>query len=332
MFENEIQSIRDILIDILGEPKSEPYSSGWQSFNCPYCAMNEGIECDNKYNLETNIEHGSIFHCWKCETKGKISKLIYDFGNNYYVNEYKNLINSIRSSLSYRLEDNNFIEQSIVENCVFLPKNVKKFNLNKDDNLAVHYLKTRGIDEKLIQKYNIMYTDETEEIFSYRNRIIIPSYNSNNELNYWVGRDYTGNNIVKYCNPKIPKTSIIFNEGLINWYEDITIVEGPFDHIVVPNSIPLLGKSLSHENILYQLLFNRTMANINIFLDDDATEYAVKIYKLLNDGRLRNKIRIITTPQGFDASLIYEKYKSKGIVSLLRSAHQIDEYTLQRFL
>ena len=54
MFEYEIDKIRSILIDVLGQPKNEPYSSGWQSFCCPYCAANEGVESDGKYNLETN--------------------------------------------------------------------------------------------------------------------------------------------------------------------------------------------------------------------------------------------------------------------------------------
>ena len=51
MFEYEIDKIRSILIDVLGQPKNEPYSSGWQSFCCPYCAANEGVESDGKYNL-----------------------------------------------------------------------------------------------------------------------------------------------------------------------------------------------------------------------------------------------------------------------------------------
>lgn len=331
MFDNEIERIRDILEEILGQPKNEPYSSGWQSYNCPYCAIEEGVDSDNKYNLETNIEHGSIFHCWKCETKGKLSKLIHDFGNQYHIEEYRELINTIRNSSMYCINDTN-IEEVVLENNIFLPKGVKQFNFSDTSNIALQYLINRGLDKEIIKRYQILYTDETEEKYPYRNRIIIPSYNNIGELNYWVGRDYTGRNLVKYCNPKTPKTSIIFNENLINWYEDITIVEGPFDHIVVPNSIPLLGKSIDKNNVIYQNLFTKAKANINIFLDDDAIEYAYRIYKLLNVGSLKNRIRLINTPQGYDASLIYEKYHSRGIISLLRNAKQIDEYTLQRYL
>ena len=97
--------------------------------------------------------------------------------------------------------------------------------------------------------------------------IIIPSYNALGELNYWVGRDYLPpmrnehskvlNGVsqiiphtysrLKYDNPKVEKKNIIFNEEKIQWDADITLVEGPFDHIVVPNSVPLLGKALNKE-------------------------------------------------------------------------------------
>ena len=75
-------------------------------------------------------------------------------------------------------------------------------------------------------------------------RIIIPSFNEYGELNYWTGRFTKLKHRQKYYNPIIERKDIIFNEEHIQWDADITLVEGPFDHIVVPNSIPLLGKAL----------------------------------------------------------------------------------------
>ena len=47
-------------------------------------------------------------------------------------------------------------------------------------------------------------------------------------------------------NPEAQKEIIIFNEHLIDWNEPIYIVEGAFDSIFIPNSIPMLGKFRVH--------------------------------------------------------------------------------------
>lgn len=333
MLEYEIGRIRDILVEVLGSPKNDPYSSGWQSFNCPYCASIEGVESDGKFNLETNVEHGCIYHCWKCETKGKLSKLLRDFGNEAQISEYKEILNTIRNSRMYQIDDNNTSFEMIdVETYVTLPKEYKK--IPKEDNeklLPLQYLRKRGITDDIIEKYNIGYTPYYCQDFTHKNRIIMPSYDSLGELNYWVGRDYSGKNKIKYCNPQIPKTSIIFNEGLINWYENITLVEGPFDHIVIPNSIPLLGKSLTQNSAVYKALLDRAKAEINILLDDDALSNAYKMYKFLHNKGFKNRVNLIECPQGYDASLIFEKFGKKGIIKLLKEAKKLDEFTLLRY-
>ena len=331
MIEYEIDRIRDILTDVLGAPKNEPYSSGWQSFNCPYCASMEGIDSDGKFNMETNIEHGCVFHCWKCETKGKLSRLLRDFGNEAQINEYKSILNSIRNSRLYQLGNiDGALEMIDVETYISLPNEYIKLTPKMTENAALKYLRKRGITDEIIDRYNIGYTSYCKDYF-YKNRVIIPSYDETGELNYWVGRDYTGMNKVKYCNPKIQKTSIVFNEGLVNWYEDITLVEGPFDHIVVPNSIPLLGKSLTRENAVYKALLLKAKANINILLDDDAYDNAFKMYKFLNGRDFKDRVRLIKCPDGYDASLIFENYGKKGILRLLSSAIKVSEYDLNRY-
>lgn len=333
MFEYEVGRIRELLINVLGEPKNEPYSSGWQSFNCPYCAESENVSCDGKYNLETNIEHGCIFHCWKCETKGKISKILRDYGSGYDISEYREIINTIKNSSMYSMDDSSVHNEIIdLETCLALPKEYKKIDeSDKNAKKALDYLNKRGIGKDIIEKYSIGYTPYYCENFMHKCRIIIPSYDSIGDLNYWVGRDYSGLNKVKYCNPKIQKTSIVFNESMINWYENITLVEGPFDHIVVPNSIPLLGKSISKNNVVYNTLLEKSNAEINIFLDDDALQNAYKMYLFLNNNGFKNRVRIIKCPDGYDASLIYEKFGKDGIINLLKTAEKIDEYTLCRF-
>ena len=164
-------------------------------------------------------------------------------------------------------------------------------------------------------------------------RIIIPSYDKFGELNYWVGRDFLPKDDrftrTKYANPQAEKKEIIFNEERIQWDADITLVEGAFDHIVVPNSIPLLGKALDTDYKLYWEIVTRCNANCNIFLDADAFQTVKQIYKLLNHGRLYGKVRYIPVVGDEDPSSLFEKGGYKAIVEHLRNARQIDEVYLQ---
>jgi hypothetical protein len=69
------------------------------------------------------------------------------------------------------------------------------------------------------------------------NRIIIPSYDLNGDLNYFIARWYPKEyNKLKYINPKAEKQEIIFNIGKLNLDATIYLVEGVTDHIVTPNS------------------------------------------------------------------------------------------------
>ena len=132
----------------------------------------------------------------------------------------------------------------------------------------------------------------------------------------------------KYYNPVVERKDIIFNEEKVQWDADITLVEGPFDHIVVPNSIPLLGKSLKSNYMLYEKLKQKANGNISIFLDNDAISDAIEIYKLLNHDRLYNKIRIIQSNDSKDPSDIFQNKGREGIINALRCVKKLDEVFL----
>ena len=193
----------------------------------------------------------------------------------------------------------------------------------------------RGLTWDILEKYKMGYTlrEEDDGMKKYSYRVIIPSYDRLGELNYWVGRDFLPKNDqftrTKYANPKAEKTEIIFNEEKVQWDADITLVEGAFDHIVVPNSIPLLGKALDTDYKLYWELITRANAHINIFLDADAFQTVKQVYRLLNHGRLYDKIRYIPVGGDEDPSSLFEKGGYKAIVEHLRNARQIDEVYLQ---
>jgi DNA primase len=102
---------------------------------------------------------------------------------------------------------------------------------------AMAYLNSRGIKIIDIIRYGMGYCEEG----LYANRIIVPSYSSGGDLNYFVGRDiYSGG--FKYKNPPVSKDVIGF-DLFINWNEPIVLCEGVFDAIAIRrNAIPLLVK------------------------------------------------------------------------------------------
>jgi len=336
---NELDKIYSILVSFLGEAKNGFDGKNMQlQFACPNCVEKYGKSEERKTNLEVNIASG-LYHCWKCSDEGdkmsgSILKLIKIYGNEKLLNDYKEAIRSFRESKLYKLNfsDNEFnIDTKSIEiEDLRLPKS---FRLLKEDKYypkrVLEYLNKRGIGWDIIEKYNIGYTEYDKDNYMSSYRVYIPSYDKYGDLNYWTGRDYLNRDkVVKYYNPKIERKGLIFNEEKLQWDADITLVEGPFDHIVVPNSVPLLGKVLNKDFKLYWEIIKNANANINIWLDNDAMDSIKQVYNELNHGELYNRIRFIETEFGKDPSEIYEEYGYKGIIDCLKSAKKMEEILL----
>lgn len=327
MFDIEIGNIARITESVLGSPRRDTDTEGWTEYNCPYCADYDGIDSDGKYHLCINYREG-WYHCWRCNTSGRISKIIRDYGGQTILAEYYQEIENIRNSQEYQLyQDNALVKNELieVEKSLSLPDNFRRISsADKDSYAAYKYLKSRGIGYDIINEFNIGYVPWSDD-YKMRSRIVIPSYDQYKNLNYYVTRDYTGKQKLKYINPNIDKKTIVFNENKINFGENITLVEGPMDSIVIPNSIPLLGKVINEDFAVYSTIVEKARANINILLDDDAVNDAKKMYCFLDKGDLKGRIRFIECPSGYDASLFYQKFGKSGIYKLMRSARRLNE-------
>ena len=286
----EYEPIIDILEDIFGNFKSHNESAGQLSVDCPVCSYEiKGLDKgDGKGNLEINYHQG-IYHCWSCgethDTHGRLHWLIKKYGSRQQLKKFDLLMP----------EEPGEVQKKIYER-VRLPKENILFEtastgikLTHHYKKAYNYLKQRNVTDEMIKRYRIGFC----YLGKYANRIIIPSYDADEILNYFVARSYEAKPYRKYDNPKAEKQIIIFNEYLINWSEPIYLVEGPFDSIFVPNSIPMLGKKLS--DLLFDRLYERAN-KIIIVLDGDAYEDAKKLYYRLDGGRLFNKIWITKLP------------------------------------
>lgn len=324
---DNLENIKVIIDEVLGPPKRDYCGNGgWYEYNCPCCTDEKG-HVDNKYNFAVQIDEEGLWgHCWRCGYHGKLMRVVKTYGSQSDVESYKEEINAIKNSRLYTLSGSILDSfDDFLDIDLELPSGYTRFTEGTENTPAMKYLESRGVDRFLIDKFNIGFIGPYKGEFS--NRIVIPSYDAYGDLNYYIARDYTGKAYRKIKNPESEKKAIVFNEHLINWYEPVTIVEGPFDHIVVPNSIPLLGKSIDEESAVYKAIVAKAHSTVNILLDDDATKDAYKMYKFLNIA-LPDKIRVIECPDGYDASDYYRDYGRKGIIQLMRTAHKLDDFTL----
>ena len=309
----------EILEDFLGKSRKHYENKSQISFDCPECSLEKNmLDGDGKGNLEVNYSSG-VYNCWACSeinhTHGTINKLIRKYGNNNHLKRYKLLIpNTI-----FNVGD---VKQHTIDGLpkAFTPLYTERDNF--DYYKALEYLKKRNIGIDLIKKYNIGYA----VVGDYKGRIIFPSYDSYGEINYYVGRSYDKYNKLKYKNPEVSKMEIIFNENRVNWDSNIYLVEGVFDHIAIPNSIPMLGKVLN--DILHKKLIEKAGSKIIIVLDYDAKKDAHKLYQKLNSSKLRNKILIVDMPKGFDIADVHQKLGKRGVIKLLTTARKIKESLL----
>jgi hypothetical protein len=105
----------------------------------------------------------------------------------------------------------------------------------------------------------------------------VPSFDEEGELNYFIARTFT-DDYMKYKNPPVSK-DIVFNELMIDWDEDITLVEGVFDCFKSQNSIPLLGSSLNENSCIFQKIMLKSR-KVYFALDKDAEKKENKLIKL----------------------------------------------------
>jgi len=176
---------------------------------------------------------------------------------------------------------------------------------------ALSYLYKRGITDGDILKYNIGYCDEG----LYSNRIIIPSYDSDGTLNFFVGRDFY-NGKMKYRNSHTTKDIIGF-DLFINWDEPIILCEGVFDAMAFKrNAIPLFGKNIM--STLQKKIIESRVKVIYLALDNDAIEDAIKI----SDNFINN---------GIDVRMIKFKEKDPSEIGFQNLLYLINKTTKTKF-
>ena len=231
----------------------------------------------HKQKLQVNIKTQK-WHCWVSNTGGRtLFQLLKKINAPHkHFDELRELVGD---SPKYKKKTD-----SKINDVVQLPTEFKPLWNGEDSIVKRHslsYLYKRGIDDSDILKYNIGYCDEG----LYSNRIIIPSYDSEGTLNFFVGRDFYSSKM-KYRNSPTTKDIIGF-DLFINWDEPIILCEGVFDAMAFKrNAIPLFGKTVM--KTLQKKIIDFGVKTIYLALDNDATVDAVKI----SDNFINNGIKV----------------------------------------
>jgi DNA primase len=261
------------------------------AFYCPFCNH-------SKQKLQVNTETQK-WHCWTCNSGGKkltslLKKLDVD-------RKTISIIREIYGDSNYNPQ----LEDADTKVYISLPKEFISLNespkgFNPEYKHAIHYLSERGIGIKEIIKYNIGYCKEG----LYSRRVIIPSYDINGQLNYFVSRSYYSEEKMKYKNPPISKNIICF-DSQVNWNEPIILCEGVFDAITIKrNAIPLLGKFPS--KLLVEKIFMSGITDIIISLDNDAINEALKAAEYFRKNGIHVKMMYLKDKDAADMG--YQKF------------------------
>lgn len=278
-------------------------------FHCPKCKH-------HKKKLSLNFDK-NVFKCWICDYVGKdIGRLVYSYGNSDTKSQWRTLTGVVDFSEVDEAEDEKIVVKLPEEFISLTSKQVNPLSI-----MVRQYLKSRGLTRDDLVWWKMGYCPDGE----YGKRIIIPSFDINGEVNYFIARSYTSGDWQRYKNPPAER-DFIFNELYLDWNKDITIVEGVFDAIVAGNAIPLLGSTLRENSYIFQKII-ANCDKVYIALDDDAKSKEFKISDLFRLYGV-DVYRIDTSGFGdvgeMDKKTFQTRKKTAAFLSL-------DNYLLEKF-
>jgi hypothetical protein len=242
-------------------------NTGWYNTTCVFCQ-------DTGYHMGINIRN-RVYKCFKCNSKGKVKYLFQYIGkhfDSYVCNNETNVPNEQQLCKTKQLPNS------------YIPMCTLRYMSGSDVEDALSYTKTRiGLD--LAQKLCVGYCTHGR----FAHRLILPVYEEE-VLVYYVGRSIYKHLKPKILNPEGDKGDIIFNWEIASKFDEIYVVEGPFDAIrLYPYGISLLGKEINEDQLIK--IVRSSVKVINILLDGDAIpdayKLASKIWALTQCKRIR---------------------------------------------
>jgi len=249
-------TIKSFITTNFGEFKET--SSGEIRINSPF-------EQDGKFHLYINSEKG-VVHDFKTGYGSDFATFVADFLEidrsrviPLLIREYSN-----RQSLE-EISISEYIEKS---QDLILPKGLTWFSEAKKGiirNRAYSYLKERNVSEKVINDLGYIFEPGSE----YDRAIFIPFY-EDGELVYFITRDFTKKNFLRYNNPKgLNSKKFVYN--IDNIEDTVFIFEGVFDALMLEGQIgtAMLSADLGKEQAIK--ILDKAPKNVIFVPDNDET-------------------------------------------------------------
>ena len=299
---NLVQCLLDVYLG-----KGKKLAKGDYAYYCPICKHKNP-------KLMVNVISGA-YNCFTChpKTTGKTPVSL--------LKKISAPLEAILEMKGYFVNDTTKIEIEKDVKTIIIPKEFVSLSDPLDKSLdkrqALVYLKKRMITSADIQKYNMGYCKTGR----YRNKVVVPSYDSNGRINYFVARSFETDPKQKIDSPSCNKSEMIGFEYYVNWNVPVILCEGVFDAIAIKrNAIPLFGKTIP--KALMIKLLQPQVKTIYLALDEDAIMESIDHAQRLID--LGKEVYLIQL-NGKDPSEI-------GFEGMIQYLHNAQPMTASRLL
>lgn len=275
---------------------------------CPICNDNRTEKRKLSIRLTDDVNH-----CWVCGWSARsLLPLLRKFAPEK-VEEYK-VSNPFLADKSKSDE--------VIDVPLALPNDFKLLAAVQGDPYAddlITYLSSRGVGIREMWRWKLGYS-RTEK---WLNRIVVPSFDRNGDINYYTGRIVTDQQFRKYENCDVQRTDVVFDEMNIDWTKELVLVEGPFDLIKCRmNATCILGSSLPENSLLHEkIMFYNTP--VVLMLDSDMQDRMIFLAKRFMG-------------YGIDVKIVFLDDKDPGqmtpsaVEKFVRNAKAVSEYDLMR--
>lgn len=298
------------VISVFGDDYSvENKERGEISFHCPFCPELGHRNDDKKLYVNVNK---LVYHCFRCESKGYLSK------DNYSEFNDVDILKVFSDYFSNDISNNNF------ETSYFQIPQDKLIDF-KDSN-AYRYMRSRGFTDEDIDKYSMRIPGVGDLI----GRVVVPNMViSKNWTDIYVARTYM-NHPNRYKNPNNSrKSKILFNyHNIPDNPEYMILNEGPLNSIIAGDlSVASFGKSLSLDQ--RKMILDKHPKKLYVSYDTDARGKAIQeCDNFINNSNI--EVYLVELPEVYDS--VKKRMKGLDAVDLGRDKYLDIVFNTDRFI
>ena len=252
---------------------------------CPLCGDSKKSLSKKRFHLDWSPAR-VVWHCWNCpddasgnflqlyaRIKGISNSEAYKILHKFDHEDYKKTLKRTNTVGQHKkLTRSDKVHNDILDDCMPYDCDSKISMLTYD---ALQTFRTkRNISDS--QKIYYAYKGK------FRNRIIIPIFDKNDNIIYFQGRRLPGTDLQpKYLNPTAEKSLIIHNEPNFDPKKYIIVTEGLLDAFSIGDQgTTCLGKEITKD--LLEVLFKKSIGVIIAFDNDKAGMISLRKFMIGN--------------------------------------------------